>query len=51
MGKIELRKAKRTDIDTIRNIYWKLLDSSEDYASILQWKRIYILQIVTGWNT
>ena len=39
MGKIELRKAKRTDIDTIRNIYWKLLDSSEDYASILQWKK------------
>ena len=39
MENVELRKAKRTDIDTIRNIYWKLLDSSEEYASILQWKK------------
>ena len=39
MEKVELRKAKRTDIDTIRNIYWKLLDSSEEYARILQWKK------------
>lgn len=39
MEKVELRKAKRTDIDTIRNIYWKLLDSSKEYASILQWKK------------
>ena len=39
MEKVELRKAKRTDIDSIRNIYWKLLDSSEEYARILQWKK------------
>lgn len=39
MEKAELRKARRTDIDTIRNIYWKLLDNSEEYASILQWKK------------
>lgn len=39
MRNLKLYKAVITDLERIREIYWKLLDSSEEYASILQWKK------------
>ena len=34
-----LKKAADSDLAPIRMLYWKLLDSSEQYAHILQWKK------------
>ena len=34
-----MKKATIADLNIIRAIYWKLIDSSEKYASILQWKK------------
>lgn len=39
MKNLMLTNAVPDDLDTIRNIYWELLDSSEEYASILRWKK------------
>ena len=39
MKNLTLKKATITELDRIREIYWKLLDSSEKYASILPWKK------------
>ena len=38
MKHLKLVNAASDDLDTIRSIYWELLDSSEEYASILRWK-------------
>lgn len=39
MKHLKLVNAASDDLDTIRSIYWELLDSSEEYASILRWKK------------
>ena len=39
MKHLILTNAAPDNLDTIRNIYWGLLDSSEEYASILRWKK------------
>ena len=39
MQSLTLQKAKPKDLDTIRGLYWKLLDSSDHYATVLQWKK------------
>lgn len=39
MQNLILKKAVITDLDRIRDFYWKLLDSSEKYTRILQWKK------------
>ena len=36
---IELKPAVMSDLDIIRNLYYKLLDSSEIYSTILRWKK------------
>lgn len=39
MKHLILTNAASDNLDTICNIYWGLLDSSEEYASILRWKK------------
>ena len=39
MKNLRLREASIRDIDQIRTLYWKLLDSSPKYGQILQWKK------------
>ena len=36
---LTLSAAGLKQLPLIRNLYWKLLDSSEEYAGILQWKK------------
>ena len=36
---LTLMAARMEQLPLIRNLYWKLLDSSEEYAGILQWKK------------
>ena len=36
---IELKKATLSELNMIQRLYEKLLDSSESYADILQWKK------------
>ena len=51
MKNIKFKKASIRDIDQIRTLYWRLLDSSPEYGRILQWysgKRIYTQMIMTG---
>ena len=39
MNCLTLTAAGLEQLPLIRNLYWKLLDSSEEYAGILQWKK------------
>lgn len=39
MKNLRLRKAFTRDLDQIRALYWRLLDSSPKYGQILQWKK------------
>lgn len=39
MKNIKFKKASIRDIDQIRTLYWRLLDSSPEYGRILQWKK------------
>lgn len=39
MEKIKLKKASEEELDQIRALYWRLLDSSPKYGEILQWKK------------
>ncbi len=39
MKNLKLKKASIRDLDQIRTLYWRLLDSSPKYGQILQWKK------------
>ena len=39
MKNVKLKKASIRDLDQIRALYWRLLDSSLEYGQILQWKK------------
>ena len=39
MRSLRLRKTSIEELDQIRELYWKLLDSSSKYGQILQWKK------------
>ena len=39
MKNLRLREASVRDIDQIRTLYWRLLDSSPKYGQVLQWKK------------
>ena len=39
MRSLRLRKTSIEELDQIRELYWKLLDSSPKYGQILQWKK------------
>ena len=39
MTKLKLIEATEEDLDCIRAFYWKVIDSSEALAEILQWKK------------
>ena len=39
MRSLRLRKISIEELDQIRELYWKLLDSSPKYGQILQWKK------------
>lgn len=39
MSSLRLRKTSIEELDQIRELYWKLLDSSPKYGQILQWKK------------
>ena len=39
MKNIKFKKASIRDLDQIRTLYWRLLDSSPEYGRILQWKK------------
>ena len=39
MKNIKFKKAFIRDLDKIRTLYWRLLDSSPEYGRILQWKK------------
>ena len=50
MKNLRLREASIRDIDQIRTLYWKLLDSSPKYGQILQWKK-NIYPTDDDWNS
>lgn len=39
MKNLRLRRASAEELDQIRELYWRLLDSSPKYGEILQWKK------------
>ena len=39
MKNLRLKKVSIKDLDQIRALYWRLLDSSPKYGQILQWKK------------
>ena len=39
MKNIKFKKASIRDLDQIRTLYWRLLDSAPEYGRILQWKK------------
>lgn len=39
MKNLRLREASVRELDQIRELYWRLLDSSPKYSQILQWKK------------
>ena len=39
MSDLKFKKATIENLDEIRTLYWRLLDSSKKYAHILQWKK------------
>ena len=39
MKNIKFKKVSIRDLDQIRTLYWRLLDSSPEYGRILQWKK------------
>ena len=39
MKNLKLKEATIRDIDQIRALYWRLLDSSSEYGRTLQWKK------------
>ena len=39
MKKIKLKRASEKELDQIRALYWRLLDSAPRYGEILQWKK------------
>ena len=39
MKNLKLKEATIRDLDQIRALYWRLLDSSSEYGRILQWKK------------
>ena len=45
MKNLRLREASIRDIDQIRTLYWKLLDSSPKYGQILQWKKKRVVRL------
>ena len=49
MKNIKFKKASIRDLDQIRTLYWRLLDSSPEYGRILQWKK-NIIPKYNDWN-
>ena len=39
MKNLRLKEVSIKDLDQIRTLYWRLLDSSPKYGQILQWKK------------